>query len=131
MGDAKAQGKEALTKENFNLIKNRLIKENNKLDQILHSKEKIDITKLQRHIELRHKSTKTLYAMLKSENNQAIRKELDSSLLARRSMLVELIQLSIYARQTAEILYKKVLSDQMCKTKEEVEEHDILKPEQA
>ena len=68
--------------------------------------------------------------MLKSEEDRAVLKVMDSSFWTRTSMLVELIQLSTYAHQTAEILYKKLLSQQMCKTKEEVQAYNIHKSEQ-
>ena len=68
--------------------------------------------------------------MLKSEEDRAVLKVMDSSFWTRTSMLVELIQLSTYAHQTAEILYKKLLSQQMCKAKEEAEAYIIQKLEQ-
>ena len=45
----------------------------------------------------------------------------------RRSMLSKLLQTSIYGLQKAEFLYKKWLSDQMCKTEEQAEAYDIIK----
>ena len=94
--EAKAKGKEVLTKENFNLIKIRLMEENKNLYRILHSKENIDIKKIQRYINLRLKSSRKLYAKLEPEMDQARHRELDSSALCEgRSMLIELLLRSI------------------------------------
>ena len=90
----------------------------------------MDIKDLQRYIEFNLKNTKKLYAMLKSEEDQEVFKGMDSSLWTRTSMLIQLIKLSTNARQTAEILYKKLLSQQMCKAKEEAEAYIIQKLEQ-
>ena len=107
------EGKEGLSIENLNLIKIILLDESKNLQQILDTKEKIKSYK-----EQRNKSTRILYAELKSEEAKAKHKELDTSLWARRSTLVELIQLSRRLLQTAEKLYRKFLLDQQCGKKE-------------
>ena len=123
--EAKAKGKEVLTKENLNLIKIKLMDENKKLHHLSHSKEKIDITKLQRYIEIRHKTSRKLYAKTKSEIDQTRHKELDSSLWARTSKVIELIILSKKGLQKARSLYKKLLSGQMC-IKEQQEQDEAF-----
>ena len=130
--EAEAKAKEDQLKRNFNLIKSQLINEHHNLSrhQRLHPEEKMDIKDLGSYIKSRLRSTKCLYVKLKSEEYQARHRVLDTSLLAKRSMWVELINLTLQARQTAEILYKKLLADQMCKTKEDLEAYNILKSEQ-
>ena len=130
--EAEAKTKEDQFKRNFNLIKFQLINEHHNLSkyQRLHPEEKMGIKELQSYINFRLKSTEYFYAKLKLEEDLARYRVLDTSLLTRRSMWVELINLSTKARQTAEILYKKLLSDQMCKTKKEAEAYNILKSEE-
>ena len=69
--------------------------------QELLSKEKMDIKKLQSYIKLRLKSTLKLHAKMKSEEDLARHKELDSFLLAKILMLNDLILLSMYGIQKA------------------------------
>ena len=130
--EAEAKAKEEQLNEKFLLVKVRLKNEHYNLSRYrrLHPEEKMDVKDLQKYIEFNLKITKKLNAKLISEEDQAVLKGLDSSLCTRTSMLVEIIQLSTDARQTAEILYKKLLSQQMCKTKEEVEAYNIHKSEQ-
>ena len=130
--EAEAKAKEEQLNEKFLLAKLTLKNEHYNLSryQRSHQEEKMDVKEVQKYIEFNLKNTKKLYAMLISEEDQAVLKGLDSSFWTRTSMLVELKQLSTYARQTAEILYKKLLSRQMCKTKEEIEVYNNHKSEQ-
>ena len=130
--EAEAKAKEDQFKRIFNLFKSKLINEHHNLSkyQRLHPEEKMGIKELQSYINFRLKSTKYFHAKLTLEEDLARYRVLDTSLLTRRSMWVELINLSTKARQTAEILYKKLLSDQMCKTKKEAEAYNILKSEE-
>ena len=130
--EVEAKAKEELLKKKFLLVKVRLKNEHYNLSKYgrLHPEEKMDIKDLQKYIEFNLKTTKKFNAMLKSEEDRAVLKGMDSSFWTRTSMLVELVQLSSYARQTADKRHKKLLSQQMCKTKEEVEAYNIHKSEQ-
>ena len=130
--EVEAKAKEEQLKKKFLLVKVGLKNEHYNLSKYgrLHPEEKMDIKDLQKYIELNLKNTKKFNAMLKSEEDRAVLKGMDSSFWTRTSMLVELVQLSTYARQTAEKRHNKLLSQQMCKTKEEVEAYNIHKSEQ-
>ena len=130
--EVEAKAKEEQLKKKFLLVKVGLKNEHYNLSKYgrLHPEEKMDIKDLQKYIEFNLKTTKKFNAMLKSEEDRAVLKGMDSSFWTRTSMLVELVQLSTYARQTAEKRHNKLLSQQMCKTKEEVQAYNIHKSEQ-
>jgi hypothetical protein len=117
--EAKTKGKKAhdtFYNEILNLLQYKLVYENTNMSNLMFENRIFNIQAFERFKERRTSITRTLLFNFNDQVDQT-----------RRSMLSKLLQTSIYGLQKAEFLYKKSLSDQMCKTEEQAEAYDIIK----
>ena len=112
--ETKAKGKEE--HDTFYLLQYRLVDVNTNMSNLMFENGIFNIQTFERFKERR---TSVIRILLFHFNDQVDQ--------TRRSMLSKLLQTSIYGLQKAEFLYKKWLSDQMCKTEEQAEAYDIIK----